>query len=253
MTRSTRILPFRLLCAGLLLCVFLVGCGDTCFVIVGIFPDMSTNNPPTCKLGAGGGTVNVRINSVSPSPAGPMAPNIQHLFVTLRGIEAHPSAFASGDSPDWRQLAPELENQPIQIDLMAPPSSDGNACARGLVARTFVRADTYRQVRLQLISNQPAADERLPQHNNCALSGFNCVVAKNGQTYPFALENDSLDLRITSDRIAGGSFNVLPDAEIQLIIAFNPFSSLASPAGDAVQISPIFSVDSVESCDSPLQ
>jgi hypothetical protein len=121
-----------------------------------------------------------------------------------------------------------------------------------LIAKTFVRADTYRQVRLRLIPNQPAADERLPQHNNCANVGFNCVVAKNGQTYPLALENDPHELRIPSDRIVGGSFNVLPDSEIQLSIAFNPFSSLASPAGDAVRIAPVFSMDSAGSCNSPL-
>jgi hypothetical protein len=251
MNRRARILPFRLLCAGLLLCVSLVGCGDTCFVIIGIFPNTSSSNPPSCKLGAGGGTVNIRVNSELASSATPIVPNLQHIFVTLRGIDVHPSALAADDSPDWQKLAPELEDQPVQIDLMASPSAGSNSCARGLIARTFVRADTYRQVRLRLISNQPAADERLPQHNNCANVGFNCVVAKNGQTYPLALENDSNELRISPDRIAGGSFNVLPDAEIQLSIAFNPFSSLASPAGDAVRISPIFSVDTVQSCDSP--
>jgi hypothetical protein len=252
MNRRARNHPFRLLCAGFLLCVSLVGCGDTCFVIIGIFPNTSSSNPPSCKLGAGGGTVNVRVNSELASSGTPIVPNLQHIFVTLRGIDAHPSALAVEDSSDWQELAPELENEPVQIDLMASPSAGSHSCDSSLIAKTFVRADTYRQVRLRLIPNQPAADERLPQHNNCANVGFNCVVAKNGQTYPLALENDPHELRIPSDRIVGGSFNVLPDSEIQLSIAFNPFSSLASPAGDAVRIAPVFSMDSAGSCNSPL-
>jgi hypothetical protein len=251
MTRPWQNLPVRLLCAGFLLCVSLVGCGDTCFVITGIFPEMSPSNPPSCTLGTGSGTVNVHVNSEPASSDAPIAPNLQHIFVTLRGIDAHPSALATEDSPDWQKLAPELENQPVQIDLMASPSLDAKACARGWIARASVRADMYRQVRLRLLSNQPASDEPVPQHNNCAGAGFNCVVAKNGQTYPLALENDGHELRIASDRIAGGSFNVLPDTEIQISIAFNPFASLAVPAGDAVQIAPIFSMDSAGSCNSP--
>jgi len=251
MTQPWQNLPVRLLCAGFLLCVSLVGCGDTCFVITGIFPEMSPSNPPSCTLGTGSGAVNVHVNSALASPDAPIAPNLQHIFVTVRGIDAHPSALATEDSTDWQKLAPELENQPVQIDLMASPSSDAKACARDLIARTTVRADTYRQFRLRLTSNLPATDERLPQHNDCANGGFNCVVAKNGQTYPLELENNSHELRIAADRIAGGSFNVLPDTEIQLSIAFDPFSSLASPSGDAVRIAPVFSVDSADSCNSP--
>lgn len=251
MIRRANSFPFRLLCAGFLSCVSLLGCGDTCFVITGIFPEMSPSNPPSCTLGTGSGTVNVHVNSALASSDAPIVPNLQHVFVTLRGIDAHPSALATEDSPGWQKLAPELENQPVQIDLMASPSAGSDSCARGLIARTTVRADIYRQVRLRLVPNLSAADERPPLHNNCTGAGFNCVVAKNGQTYPLALENDSHELRISSNRIAGASFNVLPDAEIQLSVVFNPFSSLASPSGDAVQISPVFSVNSADSCNSP--
>jgi hypothetical protein len=45
---------------------------------------------------------------------------------------------------------------------------------------------------------------------------------------------------------------VLPDAETDLSIAFDPYSSLAAPTGDAVQITPVFSVETAVECDSPL-
>src|SRR5579862_6828357 len=119
---------FLLLCgACLLLCFVLIGCGDTCFVITGIFPNTtSTTNPLTCNLGAGNGTVTVGINSVRPSSVAPMSPNLEHVFITLRGIEAHPSALADEDSPDWQELAPELASEPVQIDLMAATDSSAS-------------------------------------------------------------------------------------------------------------------------------
>jgi hypothetical protein len=101
MTQPVRPIPLRLLFAGLLLCVLLVGCGDTCFVITGIFPEMSPGNPPTCKLGSGSGIVIVHINSMSPTAGAPSAPNLQHVFVTLSGIDALPSALLSEESPGW--------------------------------------------------------------------------------------------------------------------------------------------------------
>src|SRR5271170_4479587 len=45
-------------------------------------------------------------SSAFPSPlASPR--DAQHIFVTLRGIEAHPSMTADKDSPGWEELAPE--------------------------------------------------------------------------------------------------------------------------------------------------
>jgi hypothetical protein len=76
-------------------------------------------------------------------------------------------------------------------------------------------------------------------------------VDKNGRAHALALKNGARDLLITSDRIADGSFSVLPDMETNLSIAFDPYSSLAAATGDAVQITPVFSVETAAACDSP--
>ena len=242
---------FLLLCgASLLLCFLLIGCGDTCFVITGIFPNTtSTTNPPTCNLGAGNGTITVGINSVRPSPVAPMSPNLQHVFITLRGIEANPNSVAAEDSLDWQELAPEFATEPVQIDLMAT-SVSGVSCASRLARKSIVRASVYRQIRLRLVSDQ-APGNPLPQHNECSGSGFNCVVDTNGRAHALALKNGAGGLLITSDRIADGSFNVLPDTETNLSIVFNPYSSFAAASGDAVQIVPVFSAATADACDSP--
>jgi hypothetical protein len=245
---QTRFVP---LCgACLLLCFVLVGCGDTCFVITGIFPNAtSTTNPPTCNLGAGNGTITVGINSVRPSLVAPMSPNLQHVFITLRGIEVNPNSIGTEDSPDWQELAPEFATEPLQIDLIA---TTGVSCGASLVTRkSTVRASVYRQIRLRLVSDQAAPGNPLPQHNKCTGSDFNCVVDTNGHAHTLALKNGVRDLLITPDRIADGSFNVLPDTEANLSIVFDPYSSLAAAAGDAVQIMPEFSAETAVGCDSP--
>ncbi len=179
-----------------------------------------------------------------------MSPNLQHVFITLRGIEANPNSVAAEDSPDWQELAPELASEPVQIDLMATTVS-GPSCAFRFTHKSILRASVYRQIRLRLFSDQAAPGDPLPQHNECSGSGFNCVVDTNGHTHALALKNGAHDFLITSNRITDGSFNVLPDTETNLSIVFDPYSSLAAATGDAVQIMPVFSAETAVACDSP--
>jgi hypothetical protein len=72
----------------------------------------------------------------------------------------------------------------------------------------------------------------------------------NGLAHPLALKSGASDIVIVPDRIADGSFNVLPESEIHLSIVFDPYSSLAVAAGDAVQINPVFSAEVRASCDA---
>ena len=179
-----------------------------------------------------------------------MSPNLQHVFITLRGIEANPNSVAAEDSLDWQELAPQLATEPMQIDLMASTVS-GVSCGSRLTQKSTVRASVYRQIRLRLVSDQVAPGNSLPEHNECSGSGFNCVVDTNGHAHTLALKNGARDLLITSDRITDGSFNVLPDTEANLSIVFDPYSSLAAATGDAVQILPVFSAETAVACDSP--
>jgi hypothetical protein len=248
MLRHTQTGFTRLSFLGLALCFLLFGCGDTCFVITGIFPNTtSITNPPTCKLGDGTGTIIVGINSSHPSPGAPTSPNLEHLFITLRGIDANADAIATEDSPNWHELAPGLASEPVQIDLMNT-SVSGASCAPSLTRKATVRAEEYRQIRLRLVSDQPTAGDPLPNHNECGGRSFNCVVDTNGYTHALALKNGELDLLITSDHIADGSFNVLPDTETRLSIVFNPYSSLATAVSDGVQVVPVFSAETASGC-----
>jgi len=48
---------------------------------------VSITDPPSCKVPNGG---------------------FQHVFVTIRSVQAHTSATADDDSPGWQEFAPQL-------------------------------------------------------------------------------------------------------------------------------------------------
>jgi len=234
-----------------LFCLAFAGCSNYCFVFVSN-PGGSistSSNTPSCQLNTATGTVSLSVSasSTSSAQAHPMPIGIQHIFVTLRGIEARPSAIPNDDSPNWRELAPKLASQPQQLDLLAQ-------CAESCEQNTFddvaVPADAYRQIRLRLSSNQPAMDEPVPGENACGSVGFNCVITTDGGIRPLMLDGLSSQLQITSGRISGGFFRVLPDTAINLKIEFNPQSSLFSPADEAVRLVPAFTVEPQSSGES---
>jgi hypothetical protein len=235
-----------LLIATALLCFTLIGCsGDYC--ITGIFNPTGivtgTNNP--CVNNKVLGNVSVRIASASVSTDGSMTPNLLHLFVTLQGIEAHPSAMATEESPDWEELAPDLAREPMQIDLLAHPV---NSCATHRIPGAAVPAGAYRQIRMRLVPSRPAAGDAVPAASACGELGFHCAVSPNGHIHPLTLVGGATNLRIPPEHISGGFFHVLPDTETQLTIEFNPFASFAVPSGDTVQLTPIFNVGTAASC-----
>src|SRR5712675_789693 len=161
---------WKLLLTLPLLGVSLTGCNNTCFIF--------TSNPPTASL----------CESCSSSS------RIAHLFVSLRGIEVHPSAIADDASPDWQELMRQLPGRPLQFDLVSS-ASRGAPLPLGQVAT--IPADAYRQLRLRFAPDQPTNDFGR-EESACGGMGFNCVVLEDGRTYPLLFEGAPPELRITS-------------------------------------------------------
>jgi Domain of unknown function (DUF4382) len=232
--------------AILLLCLSFVGCSNYCFVFVSN-PGGSistSNNTPSCQLNTSTGTVSLRITAsrTPDAQATPMPSTIQHIFVTLRGIQATPSAIPNDDSPNWRELAPQLATQPRQLDLLAL-CADSCEETQHTFADVAVPADAYRQIRLRLAPNQPATDEPVPEENACGSVGLNCVITADGGIRSLVPDSLSSQFQISSGQISGGFFRVLPDAAVNLKIEFNSQSSLLFPAQESVRLLPAFTVE----------
>jgi hypothetical protein len=238
--------PAAGLLSTVLLCCALIGCsGDYC--IIGIFnpTGIVTGTTAACVNKVAMGNVSVRVNSAANSSDGPIAPNLQHVFVTLQGIEAHRSAVAPDDSPDWEELAPDLAREPIQIDLMAELA---NSCPTNGIPSAQIAAGAYRQIRLRLAPSRTASGEAVLAQNACGEFGSQCAISPDGRIHPLTFGEGTSLVHIAPDRISGGFFNVLPDADIHLTIEFNRFASFAMPAGDAVQLTPVFTAETAASC-----
>ncbi len=227
------------------------GCNNTCFSFTSNPPDTLvikvSDAKPSCTFSKANGAVTVQL-SASPMPDEGSTPwSLQHIFVSLRGIEAHPSTIADDGSPDWQELAPKLAQQPVQVDLMARTAG---SCASDSFGEGTVPAGVYRQIRLRLVPNQPGASEPVPRENACGVVSFNCIVTADGNIRPLALDGVAPELPIASEGIAGGFFHVLPDARTDLAIKFSAHPSLSLPGGNAVRLVPAFSVALRTPCQS---
>jgi len=85
--------------------------------------------------------------------------NFDHVYVTIRSVQAHTSATASDSSSGWQELAPQLNSQPMQIDLFSTAS---NTCLlTQLGSNTALPAGTYQQIRLILVPNDGSGGAQL--------------------------------------------------------------------------------------------
>jgi Domain of unknown function (DUF4382) len=250
-----RLLTFRRAVSGsqkvflatLFLSFGLTGCDNSCILIIsnpGSGGGTISGSAPNCSLNTT--TVSMRITS-SLEPHAGSGPSIQHVFVTLRGIEANPDAAAAENSPGWQELAPKLATEPMQLDLLA---ATGDSCEANISERVAVPADSYRQIRLQLSPNQPDTTDSMLQQNSCGSAGFNCVVTSDGNIRPLVLDRELPQIPVSSEHIAGGFFRIFPDAPVDLKIEFNPQSSQFIPADQSVRFVPVFAVDSQTACES---
>jgi hypothetical protein len=243
----------------LLFCLAVSSCGNTC--ISGFWTGnqsqaavSNTSCPPTKATGAV--TVQMSVASASSGASAVFPPpfaspnNVEHIFVTLRGIEAHPDSVADADSPDWQELAPDLAAHPMQVDLLAPlgplaPSeTTGDSGSLGLPANADVPinipADEYRQLRLRLAPLHPSPDDLIPESNACGNVGWNCIILADRSVRPLQFDGAAAEFHITPEQGTDSLFRVLPGEVIHLSIEFDPASSVFFASNDAVRLVPIF-------------
>jgi hypothetical protein len=127
-----------------------------------------------------GGTGTVHVSITDPPSCKFPNGDFQHVFVTIRSVQAYTSATANDDSPGWQELAPQLNTEPMQIDLF---SAGQTACLLvTLGSNTALPADTYQQIRLLLVPNDGSGGS-VPSTNECGNQGFNCAVLQDGSIH----------------------------------------------------------------------
>src|SRR6266852_7400256 len=184
-----------------------VGCGGTTKV-QGTLPGtvvVSISDPPSCMAPNGSST------------------SFTSVFITVRSVQAHIDPKADDNSSEWRELAPQLASQPMQIDLFATPTN----CVLAQLGSASLPVGSYQQIRLLLVSNNPAAGAATPSQNLCAGNGFNCVELSDNSFHELLLSSqDNTGLKIPPGQIMGGPIQVMAGQSVDLNIYFNACASI---------------------------
>jgi hypothetical protein len=232
-------LPF---CVALLLLVGLAACNNTCITFTsnppaGTLGIVASDPRPACMLTKINSAVRLRLAAEPVCSSCLGSGQIQHIFISIQGVELNSSTTVHDDSPDWQELLPaELAQKPLQIDLLEGKADQPVQAPSGKTA--LVPAGIYRQLRLRLVPNQPAEGSGLPEKNECGTGTFNCIFTADGTIQTLLLDDSSPELLITSDRMEGASLAFLPDTNTDLIIELKLVWEWSSSADRGVRLLP---------------
>lgn len=199
--------PFQAIfcCAEIFLALGLFGCGNSCYAGYSIngnggFIVVAGNPPPACSLSQAKGTMRVVALKSPVCELCMPATRVEHVFVTLQGVQLLPLDSDAKNSPDWLELAPQLAKEPRQVDLI------GSSLPVILQESTVVAAGTYREVRLQFVSESSMGAETLPSENACGGTHWNCIVMADGHVQPLRLPADWPEVSIPFQNMESGHF-----------------------------------------------
>src|SRR5437667_4844673 len=185
--------------------------------------NVSLSDPPSCAA-ASSGAATVPVGGTA-APTG----TFQHVYVTIRSIQAHTSATADNASSGWQELGPQLVSAPVQVDLLNLPQN--GQCLLELLGSTSLPAGDYQQIRLILLANAaPSGPAPSTDSNACfkPLGGdvFNCVVDSSGTHMLDLSSQANTGLKIPPGQIMGGPIHVAAGQSVDLNIDLNTCAPL---------------------------
>jgi hypothetical protein len=209
---------------------------------------VSCGGSNSVSLVSGNGTGTVHVSLTDPPSCAPPNGPYEHVWVTIRSVQANMSTNAGDNDPTWQELAPQLNTQPKQIDLF---SLGGNGCLLAtLGSNNALPAGTYQQIRLLLVPND-GGNGPLPLINECAGHGYNCVVSSTDGPHELLLSSQAnTGLKIPPGQIVGGPITVAAGQSIDLNIDFNACSSIVKQGNDQYRLKPALTAGQVGTTNS---
>jgi Domain of unknown function (DUF4382) len=226
-------------------------CRNRPFIVVWIASLLSVIGLATVLLSCGatgsgmstGGTGTINVSMTDPPSCAFPNGNITHVYITVRSVQAHTSATADDNSAGWKELAPQLVNQPMQIDLFAAGSS--TCLLTNLGSNAALPAGNYQQIRLLLVANSGGSGPT-PGTNNCNGQGFNCVVLHDGSIHQLDLSSQAnTGLKIPPGQIVGGPISVGAGQDVDLNIDFNACASIIQEGNGQYRLKPVLTAGQV--------
>src|SRR5216683_3345239 len=170
----------------------------------------------TSPVTSGMATVNVSISD--PPSCSPPAGSFRSVFITIRSVQAHISATADDNSPGWVELVPELNSQPVQVDLLNLPAN-GACLLKQLGSNSSLPAGDYQQIRLLLVADNSGSSAVLSS-NACSTLGnvFNCIVDKSSTSELLLSSQANTGLKIPPGQVVGGPIHVADSQTVDINI-----------------------------------
>jgi len=232
------------------ICVFRLGenllvCALGILGIVGLVAGCSGGNSTSQMTQMQTGTVMVSISD-PPSCKNPNG-DFMHVYITVRSVQAHIDPNATDSSSGWQELAPQLANQPMQIDLFSDVQTN---CVLAQLGSASLPVGSYQQIRLLLVSNS-ASGSGTPSTNACAGNGFNCVVLSDGTFHELELSSQAnTGLKIPPGQIVGGPIQVAAGQSIDLNIDFNACASIVQEGNGNFRLKPTLTAGQISTNNS---
>ena len=193
-------------------------------------------------MSAGGpGTINVSLSD--PPSCAPPNGVFEHVYVSIRSVQANISSTAGDGDSGWQELVPQLNSQPMQIDLFA---AGPNACLLTMLgSNTALPSGTYQQIRLLLVANDGGGGP-VPSSNACGSQGYNCVILSDGSAHELLLSSQAnTGLKIPPGQISGGPITVAPGQDVDLNIDFNACASIIKQGNGNYRLKPVLTAGQV--------
>jgi hypothetical protein len=166
-----------------------------------------------------------------------------HVYVSIRSVQAHTSATADDHSAGWQELAPQLNGAPMQIDLFAASST--TCLLTNLGSNSALPVGTYQQIRLLLVPNDGSGGAT-PATNACGSNGFNCVVLHDGTITQLDLTSQAnTGIKVPPGQVLGGPINVSAGQDVDLNIDFDACLSIVAKGNGRFALKPVLTAEQV--------
>ena len=189
--------------------IFLMSCGGSSQPAT---VKVSLSDPATCA-----------------APQGPF----RHIYVTVTDVKIHQSGNASASDSGWLDLAPDLKDNPVQVDLLGV----ANQCFLAMLGSEQIEAGHYQQIRIIL------GDNSVNVNGNKCGSAANCIMLTSDPSntpQPLQLSSESnTGIKIPSGQIAGGEFTVGSGETKDLNIDFNACASVVVQGNGQYRLKPV--------------
>src|SRR5215467_739755 len=190
-------------------------------------------------------TGNIHVTITDPPSCSFPNGNLDHVFVSIRSVQAHTSSTADDNSPGWQELAPQLNSAPLQIDLFSLAST--TCLLTNLGSNSALPAGTYQQIRLILVPNDGSGGAT-PANNACGGQGWNCAITHDGTIHELKLSSQAnTGLKIPPGQVVGGPIVVSAGQDVDLNIDFNACASIIIQGNGDYRLKPVLTAGQASS------